>query len=479
MLRALPFVAILWLCPTGSWAQQAAGPKWIELSLRPAGLPSPVMKYQLLPESLDVTPGNAALLYHRANNPEHQGYRRHPEYEKSWEWLELPLDKFPREKARGILPRWLLDEVDLAARRETCDWEMTARARKDGFLMVLPDIQGFREYARLLGFRARLELLDGRFDKAAYTLQTGLALSRHVSEAPTLINSLVGMAIATIMLDRAQEMVQLPKAPNLYWALADLPRPFIDLRKPMQGEKIMVEALFPGLRASLTDPASPPWTPQQLRKPLEQFALLGLTSRADTELRLVLAVAAARIYPEAKQFLQEQGRTARQVEALPVVQVALMHALTEYDRLYGEMYKWQSFPYWEARPGLLEATRQLRQAKSRDFEFHGISIASLAPAVEAVFLARVRVDRRIAALRCVEAIRLHAASHDGALPGTLGDIKEVPIPIDPVTGKSFEYTLEQDKARLQGPPPPGTVASTANTLRYGLRIVSPKKGPTR
>ena len=33
----------------------------------------------------------------------------------------------------------------------------------------------------------------------------------------------------------------------------------------------------------------------------------------------------------------------------------------------------------------------------------------------------------------------HAASHDGKLPDSLGQIAEVPIPDDPATGKPLEY----------------------------------------
>ena len=40
--------------------------------------------------------------------------------------------------------------------------------------------------------------------------------------------------------------MQQPDAPSFYWPLTDLPRPFIDLRKPMQGERAGVYGSFPG-----------------------------------------------------------------------------------------------------------------------------------------------------------------------------------------------------------------------------------------
>ena len=60
----------------------------------------------------------------------------------------------------------------------------------------------------------------------------------------------------------------------------------------------------------------------------------------------------------------------------------------------------------------------------------------------------------MATLQCIEAIRLYMASHDGRLPGSLDEITEVPIPLNPMTGKPFPYRLEGDKAILDSFAPP-------------------------
>ena len=46
------------------------------------------------------------------------------------------------------------------------------------------------------------------------------------------------------MLGRVEELIQAPGSPNLYWALTDLPRPLLDLRKALQGEKLITDAEF-------------------------------------------------------------------------------------------------------------------------------------------------------------------------------------------------------------------------------------------
>ena len=50
-------------------------------------------------------------------------------------------------------------------------------------------------------------------------------------------------------------------------------------------------------------------------------------------------------------------------------------------------------------------------------------------------------------LRHVEALRLYADANNGKLPARLTDIP-VPLPVDPFTGKPFEYRCTGDRAAL-------------------------------
>jgi hypothetical protein len=69
------------------------------------------------------------------------------------------------------------------------------------------------------------------------------------------------------------------------------------------------------------------------------------------------------------------------------------------------------------------------------------------PAIGNVIHAQVRTDRQIAEMRCVEALRMHAAER-GRWPQSLSEITAVPVPDDPGTGKPFQYRLEGSKAIL-------------------------------
>ncbi|MGA2914611.1 MAG: hypothetical protein ABSE89_01125 [Sedimentisphaerales bacterium] len=88
---------------------------------------------------------------------------------------------------------------------------------------------------------------------------------------------------------------------------------------------------------------------------------------------------------------------------------------------------------------------------------------------EKIRLLMNRLDRHIAVLQCVEALRHYAAGHNGKFPGSLADIKELPIPNDPVTGKPFDYSGSNSEAVLKGPAPNGAESDKAIYYRLVLR----------
>lgn len=442
-----------------------------KLTISPAAAPVPALRYKLLPELRDTTPGNAALLYYRAFAPQWWGfYLRDAERlaEQFDDARSKPLAELRASKDEKIV--WvrtthMLKEVDRAARRAHCDWEMTQRVREEGISLLLPDVQSMRHFARMLAVRGRLELADGEYDKAGYTFQTALQMGRHVAAAPTLIQALVGVAITAVTLDQVEEWVGMPGSPNLYWALTNLPQPFIDLRTPYQGERLMLDNLLPGFREAVRDPNTRPMSAGQLRDVAEKLRQI---ERDAIPSWAVVAITAKK-YGPAKEFLKARGWTAAQVEALPALQVVLIREAAEYDRLFDEMDKWQGLPYWVARPGLDRAEKLLKDEVVRGGAPATSLAAVLLPAVGKVQFASARTDRAIALLRVVEALRLHAAAH-GGMPQTLAEVTGVPIPIDPVTGKPFEYTLAGETATLTAPPPAGEQPGEHNSRRYEITL---------
>ena len=92
----------------------------------------------------------------------------------------------------------------------------------------------------------------------------------------------------------------------------------------------------------------------------------------------------------------------------------------------------------------------------------------LKPAHERVRMIMNRLDRHVAALQCVEALRLYAAAHDGKFPKELSSITEVPVPNDPVMQKPFVYRCTGPNAVLEAPAPKG--ATEREAIRYELKL---------
>ncbi|MGZ3389126.1 MAG: hypothetical protein ACXVCF_05995 [Isosphaeraceae bacterium] len=74
----------------------------------------------------------------------------------------------------------------------------------------------------------------------------------------------------------------------------------------------------------------------------------------------------------------------------------------------------------------------------------------LHPSVMACLNAQIQCDRRVAALRTVEALRLHAASHDGKLPTLWDRSPKCPYPTTP-RRESRSNTTAPGKPRCSWP----------------------------
>jgi hypothetical protein len=458
-------------------AAESDTPTPTRLTLTPKAPPVRALQYQLLPELRDQKPGNAAEHYRKAcrllKDKLKSGWR-----ETIQAWLEMQLKELPTADVAAFLKPHAeaLRELEAGARCENCDWGLTTRLRQAGHTIVWGDEDQLRALAWLLSLRARSELAANESEKAFRSVQTGFAFARHLAESGWLGGSVIAASTMTGMLPRVEEILQNPKAPNLYWALTDLPRPFIDLRRGLQGDRLTIYGNFPGLAEAAADPNASPMSPEQIKKCVDvlfdYFLVEGKFGFAD---RWAFGFLVLRKHERAKQALIQQGCSPDSVEAMPHMQVALLHATSEYDRVLDEYAKWQSLPYWEAAPGIEAARHESGNVRAKSgmrselADEPAIPLAALLlPEFRRVYKARARVERRIDALRCVEAIRLYAAAHGGKLPAKLDDIKEVPVPMDPATGKAFRYKLDGDKAVLECEPNLGDQIEISSAPTYEL-----------
>jgi hypothetical protein len=464
-------------------------PEPVTLTLHPADEPIPALRYRLAPERRDLVPGNAVIFYHRAiqlvaeANRRQQPQPARPEpgsgpAELLAEWASGPIDSIHVERARSLLGFYesALHEVELGARRLDCDWEFDQRT--EGITLLIGEIQESRSLARLVALRARLAILDRDVDAAMHWIQVGFTLGRHVADGPSVIQALVGIAIDSVMATCLQDLIQAPGTPSLYWALATRTRPAIDMRRPLEGERYLLEKELP----ELNDLDRRVWSKDEARRFADelqrklftmvdggQYGIAGASDMSSFGRRLGIAAMAAKLYPEAKRRLIEGGRPADVIERMPVIQVATLDTLLEYNRVRDDIYKWLSLPYWQSVDGLQNAEeRGLVEPKATMTNPLLVLFSMLTPALNSARLAQVRLDRQLDALQTIEAIRRHVA-REGSLPQSL-DALDVPIPLDPATGKPFAYRLDGDSATLTAPLPPGAPDHPSYQLNYVLKL---------
>lgn len=477
-------LAILATCGISSAQEEHRPPEPTKLTLSPAAEPTPAMKHELLPPFLDRREGNAVPLYMKTLLMLNDSGIDNKSWEKISVWLETPPNELPRKEVRAALEplNSVYGDLQLAARRDRCDWSIAIRERGPAiFGTLLPEVQGFRSLGRLLALKARSEIAEGKYDEAIQTLQIGYTLSRHVTEQPFIVSGLVGVAIANQMSQQLEQLLTAKDSPNMYWAIAALPDPLIDARPAMELEGSTLFLMYP----ELNELESKELTPLQWRKLWRRYFIetAGLVNELDGQdqpdfgdavkqlARVAMADALLESrYPAAKKNLTAIGYDEKVVEAMPKAQVVLLSEVATFKRRRDETFKWAHVPYWKAEKHLNKIEAQLREraGKGAKDKFETGSIADLIlPSMNAAIQAYRSADHRLAALRTIEAIRMYAAGHDGKLPAALRDIEVVPIPINPYTGQPAIYELDAEKAvaTLTMPSP-----RADRTLVYELRI---------
>ena len=472
------------LNPQKEKQKQREGPQVFHLTVDPAPEPSPALKYSLLPYYLQQKPGNGVPYYYRALLMYRQGNATARDSIAGWS--DTPAAQLPAEQVRRALDQFtgVIESLRTAAYREQCDWQWRLRDL-DGLQQIaflLPELNDARSVGRLLALKARLEIAEGHYDQAIETLTIGYKLARDVAEPSTLVNCLVGIAIGDVMNRVLIELIDAPGSPNLYWALAELPRPLIDTRQALRQEMMLPLQMFPVLR----DPETAQHSPDQWRDLMIQcvrqtmdYTDLGLQAGGLGKDRFSEAAALGLIavgYPRAKSELEAAGYSRQQIEKMPVGQVVAIYQARAYAHAYAEIFKWTFLPFDEAWQRQQQAERKLQDEGYFD-RFPNLSreiipvVSVLLPDLGAARRAEVRLSARLAMLKALEAIRMHAAAHEGQLPNSLDQIVTVPVPNNPLTGEPFVYRREGEMAFLEIPEAVGMDAAQA----WRLEIVVSKR----
>jgi hypothetical protein len=224
MTRFLLAAVLLAAAPPNSRADEAA----VRFTVRPMPAPKPALRYQLLPESAELSPGNAAQGYLLCFMEQRNFFFGKEAVAERARFLAMPLAELPAGQLKGYAAG--VRHADWAARLDSVDWQYLQSSRGGD----MGDVRGAGaapDPGDGAQVRFRAEVAVRRYDDAIRTAKTLFALYRHLGEHGTEVANLVGLWVAHLTLGGLEEMVQQPGSPNLYWALTDLPCPPVDLRK--------------------------------------------------------------------------------------------------------------------------------------------------------------------------------------------------------------------------------------------------------
>ncbi|MBM4024541.1 MAG: hypothetical protein FJ280_03940 [Planctomycetes bacterium] len=227
----LPAVVLAWLFGSSMLCPPAAG-REVRLALSPQTLPAAPGRHALLPPETLID-GDAAPLYEKAL----QALPGKDRDEQMYECLNRPIDQLPVEQVERTLASYTasLKWAFKAARCRSCRWS------EGEFEENAVWREGYRRLALAAELWAKLEIAREGYEGAVLALQTGFGMARHLGRAPTLLSRQIGLGVIVIMCRAVEEFVQAEGSPNLYRALAQLPKPLVDVEGVPEKEKKAAE----------------------------------------------------------------------------------------------------------------------------------------------------------------------------------------------------------------------------------------------
>ncbi|MDR1480720.1 MAG: hypothetical protein LBJ00_17485 [Planctomycetaceae bacterium] len=463
-----------------------------KITVTPADLPCPLLKYRFNMYVTEMESGNAAPLYSEAyaklENTIAQTLKANvyekPEYAKAQfpELFNIPLEKqdenaieklsfkaFPsksyfrkiwevvtaeqEEKMfKSLQPVYNL--IEKASKKRECDWSYQQKFW--GFSTVLNYVTNIRLLCKYLEDKAEWEIRNGKYDDAVKTIRLGLRVAEHVedSDFPCMITSLIALACRGVMLNDIMLLSAQPDAPNLYPALTQINRNKNMYKKGLQMEQFaLFYAESPQESQELME-REDELNKEESEKVLKFFAqtiMEGFPNQPSdifvedvSEAKITTAAICLLCYRSGKTQLLKRGLTEAEIDKLSVYQVVTPFIVEELRIAYDKLIVANTLPIGSKHTAI---------EFSDDVESIGFDspvdlyLQLFIPAVTAANKAILRTEQSIDLLQITEAIRYYAAFNNGNLPESLDQIEQLHVnKIGVVNNKPFAYRIEGDKA---------------------------------
>lgn len=196
-------LATAWGVQSGSGTQGGAhrsGPGVCTLALGPMAATEEAEQLRLLPELEGQSAKDAYPIYQEAISVLGPGVP----FRQILDWLKGEGPAFPMEEALQTLAPYqsVLVLLERASKCRQCNWPKI----KVG--VMVPHLTEMRYLIALVALQARIHIEERRFSEAAVALQAGMALTRHLGQAPLVIQGTVAMAMEGVLCRQLRHRVQ-------------------------------------------------------------------------------------------------------------------------------------------------------------------------------------------------------------------------------------------------------------------------------
>ena len=216
----------------------------VKVAVSGSAIQRPALRWMMLPEPREMQEGNAAVQYGMASATflsERPTGKEQQELEDSIDKLNAgPLGEMDVGAAQKIVTkqREVFRGLRDGARRETCSWQLPLR--QEGVYTLLPYLGPMRQMCRRLALGIRVDIRNHDWAGAQDKLQTGDAVARKLSHGQTIVESLVGAAIAGQMNNCVKDWISEAGSPNVFWGIAEMPSPLTPLEPGIRWERSFI-----------------------------------------------------------------------------------------------------------------------------------------------------------------------------------------------------------------------------------------------
>ncbi len=415
---------------------------WTEIHVTPRSSARLDLNLSFFPRSFERKQGNAAVILLRLASTEN------PRAWKSYAaklkcMLAKERAEFTPQAARVETPLVDFSELRRAAYCREASWQYPSIGEQLNCFVDIPGMSNIRVRLRGLAVDCRADIAEGKLDDAVEKITVGLGVIAHCEAAPIALAKVIQIDNASLFLDRIEEMQQHSKSPNLYWALSQIPAPFINLHTALDWERHTLHRET-GIKELEDICGEQEWkiVRQRLQRIVSEQTsprAFVLFERGDAAQPLAGDLATVR-----EQLLETLpsliGKVPKMSEDELIVNWFFAMRQAEWDRILRGML----LPPPQGLPLIRKAYRRHWAMQTRPVYSRQV------PEITDIYTGAWSLRRRIDILRIVEAIRDFAARNGGVLPESLEAITELPVPDDVMTAQPFRYCVTDGIAYLHG-----------------------------